>query len=153
MSVVILQLADQIKSHGSCGEIIFHIEHWDKLNEEADSDIADRLVEQLGFQAPGDWRIVDREKATNILYGVLHRDLAYYTPVMPINLAHQLAEQFFQLFDFDTTFLTNGQFEPSMKGEGVELRGWTPISDATFDTGIVCVSNQHVGMLWVQDED
>lgn len=35
----------------------------------------------------------------------------------------------------------------------VELSSWTPISQATFDAGVVVVDKKNIGMIWVEDED
>lgn len=108
----------------------------------------DAFVETLGFAGLGDdWTVIDRRSAQAIAQLILHRDLAYKIEAMSAQRACQLTEQFLVLFEDGTQYYTNGEFDAN------GLRMWSGISDATFDTGIVCIDTKHIGILWVQDED
>ena len=72
--------------------------------------------------------------------------------------AQRVADAFVACFSPRASFRTNGDvlvrkgyvshgWEPS------ERSGWTPLTAATFDTGIVGVDEAMAGILWVTDED
>lgn len=59
-----------------------------------------------------------------------------------------LAEGFLALFETSRChYYTNDC------SDGERLSTWDPISDSTFDLGVVVSDEQHIGILWVQDED
>ncbi|WP_254610248.1 hypothetical protein [Bacillus tequilensis] len=35
----------------------------------------------------------------------------------------------------------------------VRLSSWSPITQATFDAGLVVIDKKKIGMFWVEDED
>lgn len=110
-------------------------------------DALDNFVESLGFVDLGDeWKEINQRDALTIAQLVLHKGLAYDGECMTAERALQLAEQFLELFD-EARYFTNGIFDDT------GLRMWSPISQATFDTGTVCVDDNRIGILWVQDED
>ena len=61
--------------------------------------------------------------------------------------AYRLAEEFLGIFKVQPRFFTNAIFKRG------RLSNWSPISDSTFDTGVICLSSSKIGVLWVQDED
>ena len=100
------------------------------------------------LRAPRTWVDLDRASALAIATNVLHRDLAYGVPVMPMDRAGDLARRLIDLFDGpSTSFLSNGTLGGRDRGS------WDPLTDATFDTGVVCVAGDRLGLLWVADED
>lgn len=82
---------------------------------------------------------------------MLCRDLAYNCEVMEAKRAHKLTDQFLTLFDDDSRHFTNSDFNPQRLDDTMKM--WTAITKATFDTGIICVDNKRIGILWVEDED
>ena len=95
---------------------------------------------------------VDQQLAERIAALVLSQDLAYGIQLMPLTDAARLAAAFMELFAGSMVgCFTNADF--SEKGGRLSLSTWTPLTDATFDTGIIVLSTEHVGCLWVQDED
>jgi hypothetical protein len=118
---------------------------------------ADAFVCSLGFQGiSGAWQLVSPSDARTILERVLARDLAYNGPVMADSSASKLSDRFLALFDVDVLCLTNGTYHiPSVQSSKQVRVGptWNPISESTFDTGVVCVDNSRIGILWVEDED
>ncbi|MEO1075960.1 MAG: hypothetical protein AAFX41_08350 [Bacteroidota bacterium] len=86
---------------------------------------------------------------------MLHQDLAYDSDRMPLREAERLAEAFLSMFE-DPVVLTNGSWGIPTTQTSERLRtgpSWFPITDSTFDGGIVCVGRERVGIVWVQDED
>jgi hypothetical protein len=111
--------------------------------------IVDGFVDELGFHPIGDlWNQIDREDAELVLTRLLNKGQAYDVAIMEESRARELATMFLSLFAANATFYTNG---PVSRGKAPA--GWHPITDATFDRGIVCVDSVRVGIAWMQDED
>lgn len=110
-------------------------------------DDAARLagIEELGRA----WTEVESTRARVFLTGLLHRDLAYKSDVMPLARAQWLAGEFLSSFGkFGTRFATNSQDLPH------EFPfSWSPATNHTFDAGIVVLAEQGAGLFWVADED
>ena len=79
----------------------------------------------------------------------LRRTLAYNTKWVNASKARRVADAFVACFSSDAAFLTNGYLWVSRE----DTNGWTPLTTATFDTGIVAVDDVAAGILWVTDED
>jgi hypothetical protein len=107
-----------------------------------------RFVKGLVMRPPEEWTELDAQGALQAAIRVLHADLAYDTPVMTIDLANWLARRFLACCGEGAVFVTNGSLAQTPKGGA-----WSPLTDATFGTGIVGVSSRRVGLLWVEDED
>ena len=106
---------------------------------------------------------------------VLHKDMAYGAEIMPMLLARELATQFLAEFSrASTRFFTNGEWgkppvEQNVKPSWFSVifailaarhaprawagSSWSPATSATFDTGVIVVSDQKIGCVWFQDED
>lgn len=94
---------------------------------------------------------IDAVEAAKVIENVLHRDMAYKTEIMPFSLARELSGEFVAAFaGSDARFFTNGEWGRSTGALGV---GWTPVTSATFDTGVLVVSDQTFGCVWCMDED
>jgi hypothetical protein len=117
----------------------------------------DAFVSTLGFHGLSDaWELISRSDARTILVHVLARDLAYNGPVMAESFAQSLSDRFLALFDADVLCFTNGTYHVPTVQSSKEVRvgpTWNPISESTFDTGVVCVDNARMGIVWVEDED
>ncbi|HKP55385.1 MAG TPA: hypothetical protein VJV78_01620 [Polyangiales bacterium] len=95
---------------------------------------------------------VDLQLAERIAALVLAQDLAYGIQLMPLTDAARLAAAFVELFaGSKADCFTNASFNE--EGGRLSLSEWTPLTDATFDTGILVLSTERAGCLWVQDED
>jgi hypothetical protein len=106
----------------------------------------DVLVESLGFRTIGKhWRRIDKEHATALLRRVLERNLAYGPAEMEAAQAMSLVDAYLSI-PGPAEYFTNGTFSAS---------GWAGhgVAPATFETGVAWVGDEHVGILWVQDED
>ncbi len=134
---------------------------------EADVTLAEEfnaLLDRVGYGGPIFWQEivedvqeVSRDQAAAILTSVLQRDLAYNCPIMDAAMADDLARQFLDLFAAGARYFTNCEFRYARDEESgrviADLGSWFPLSMATFDTGIICVDSQRIGILWVEDED
>lgn len=109
----------------------------------------DAFVSALRFKAIGaEWREITGEQARTFLRHILSQSLAYGSEVMPVEVADGFADRFLDTFSSDGRYFTNG-----ILYKRVDAAWWTPISDATFDTGVLCADSSTTGMLWIQEED
>jgi hypothetical protein len=109
----------------------------------------DRFVEGLGLSGIGDqWREINREAAVSLATAFLARDLAYHSQLMNDEEARTLAERFASVFGADARFFTNTDF-----AAGASSWGWMPLTESTFDAGLVGADASLLGALVVQDED
>jgi hypothetical protein len=116
--------------------------------------LIDSTLTRLGFPALStEWREVVPDQAAKILRNVLHRDLAYTVEIMPVEVAEQFAARFRSIFPTTTRYFTNGTWRAGRSGEFEHPVSWSPLTDATFDAGIVAVGEGFVGLAWVEDED
>jgi hypothetical protein len=103
------------------------------------------------------YRTVAKTEAVAILTRLLHKDLAYNQPMMPLKQAAGLAELFLAPFnDSNVRFYTNIDF--SEEGQKLGPDTWagpkfSPVTDATFDAGVIAIAPQRAACLWIEDED
>lgn len=92
---------------------------------------------------------MDRAGAHAAIECGLRRTPAYNAEWVNASKARRVADAFVACFSADAEFLTNGYLWLSNE----DTSGWTPLTSATFDTGIVAVDDVAAGILWVTDED
>lgn len=118
------------------------------------TDVADRIVQAHGFQGITDgWIEISANDAHAIITALLHRDLAYGAELMPMATASDLSTQLLDGVPEPHRYFTNGEWTVSESGDEATLHGWNPISDASFDSGVVCLGDGRAALFWVQDED
>jgi hypothetical protein len=141
-------ICERIKEQRACGRTtcaLFRgadiVSRQDRLKRLGYRNIPERL-----------WVTATRDEALNIVTDCLARDLAYDQEVMPADAARQLATAFLANFDDNAQFLTNSRrfLDDSHPGGNY---GWEPISQASFDTGVLVEANGVIGIVWVEDED
>lgn len=127
------------------------------INESGSAtSIADAVVQTHGFRGLGTgWLAISATDAHAIATSLLHRDLAHRSEIMPLDVASELATQFFDLAPEPHSYFTNGDWEiaPDADRTPATLIGWDPISASSFDAGIVCVGDGVAAVLWVEDDD
>ena len=92
---------------------------------------------------------LDRASAHAAIERGLRRTPAYDAEWVNASNALQVADAFVACFHSDAEFLTNGYLWLSNE----DTSAWTPLTSATFDTGIVAVDDVTAGILWVTDEE
>ena len=120
------------------------------------TDLADLAVQSVGLRALEDaWLEISESDAESIATGILHRDLAYHTEIMPLALAAELASELLSQVPQPMTCFTNGDWAEAFSEnlESLDSVGFDPISDAALDAGIICVGDGVTALLWVEDED
>ncbi|MEM7206480.1 MAG: hypothetical protein AAF434_01525 [Pseudomonadota bacterium] len=100
----------------------------------------------------GIYNNIERPEAIRVLRTVLHRDMAYSAKIMSSEKAKNLANEFIGKFGDEAVFYTNGEYGKPRSNPSVGP-SWSPATDATFDTGVIVVSNGVVGCAWFADED
>ncbi len=94
-------------------------------------------------------KITDAER---LLTTLLHKDMAHRCESMPIDLVLATIRLFFDQFSETAKFFTNAEWHPDKAGV-LSIQTWNPITNATFDSGIVACDNHQIGMIWIEDED
>ncbi len=150
----ITKLRSEIVTKRNCGEIILETRKVILSNTFTSPEklikIVDLFVEQLGYSSLGaDWKQINRQEAQNIISFVMKKDLAYSHILMTLQESEEISQKFFDFFPGNCSFLTNASFMNNYSG----MTAWNSITDATFDTGIVIVSPNRIGILWAKDED
>lgn len=150
------EFRSRVRAARDCGVVHVELRNRDELAAGADPRAAaDALVRAIGFRALGPkWRELTREAAGEALRAVLHVDQAYSRETMSAATATALAQEFLAWFAGAAWFYTNGAFPPREARSGSGWMGsWDPVTAATFDTGVVAVSEHTAGLVWVEDED
>lgn len=126
----------------------------ESANQKGFLSIIDEFVQGFGFKGLGDsWIEISAEAAKAVAREVLFRDLAYRAAMMSEQESRDLSDAFVSLFAGSTRFFTNGNLIVPDADPSEVPGSWTANSEATFDTGIVCLGNARIGILWVEDED
>ena len=102
------------------------------------------------------YKEIDEETARRLVRLILHQDMAYHSDVMPAARAAELADRFLGQFAAGARFFTNGNFyEERKKISDSAWSGpsWNPVTEATFDTGLLVLATGWHGCLWIEDED
>lgn len=121
------------------------------------SRIPSFIAAKLGYPAQvhaalfeGELQSIDRLEAARTLAWVAKESLAYSKAKAPsASLVKDVMEAFADLAP-EATFYTNGNWAECLGGHGTQ---WTPLSDATFDTGVIGFDSQAAFIFWVEDED
>lgn len=123
------------------------------INDEESVADYNKKVEELYYTMQNNiaWDQLNRSQAEKISSYILDYDLAYNVPIIEKNLAENLSSKFLNFFSEEAVFFTNASFSDD-EGE-FHIDGWSPITDATFDSGIIVFDGSLIGILWVMDED
>jgi hypothetical protein len=84
------------------------------------------------------YREIGESAAHSLIVEVLHRDQAYSVEIMTAAQAEQLTGKYFKQFGSQARYFTNN---------------WCPVTDATFDVGVIAIGALQSGCLWIEDED
>lgn len=100
----------------------------------------------------GIYKMIEKAEALELLKVVLHKDMAYGVKIMSSVKASNLAEELIGQFGEDAVYYSNGDYGKPRKNSNVGA-SWTPATEATFDTGVIVISNSAVSCVWFADED
>ncbi len=138
----VMAVVDDILAERRCGVVhcgVSHLAHKDIL----------KLASEFGLHDdPSVFAPITGSNAVALVASILHKDMAYSHPLMAEERAKELAERFLEQFGAEAKLYSNG-----WTGSETESTGWNPATDATFDTGVLIIGNDHSGCIWVEDED
>ncbi len=111
-----------------------------------------------GFAVNDSWQFINQEIAIEIVDSILAQDIAYNSERMKVEDALRITGLFFKLFPKPLYFATNGTLGQNHAKRKKDVNfmassSWTPVTSATFDTGVVVITTDVIGMLWMLDED
>lgn len=154
----LVSLRTEVQRKRDCGEVILDIRALPADVDAQGLDVAPILDAFAGgLQLSGlstAWTIVRRPVARTVLVRILTRDLALNAPIMSREDGERLADRFLQYFPPPTRFFSNTPVsdESDLEGEDTWTGSFSGLSEATFDTGILALGEDRIGMLWVKDE-
>jgi hypothetical protein len=159
------ELRSDVGQRRSAGVVLFAIKKHGFMGRLGDAELVQKVVDafvaEMGCTGLStNWLEIDRPEAHWVLTHVLWADLAYSAAIMTRDEAMTLAGRF-QWFFMDTIYegcryYTNSTWTHRMvplPDPTDCLDGSWPITDASFDAGVIIVSPERIGMLWVKDED
>jgi hypothetical protein len=126
-----------------------------------DAFLAANKYRQLQDWDDSQWEILKRCDAVTLLQHLLSTDMAYNTHLRDQVISEKWAREYVGAFDRNSVLLTNwhvyesGGFalwQEAADGCRSLSRGQS-ITDATFDSGVVCFDDQRIGIIWFTDED
>jgi hypothetical protein len=102
--------------------------------------------------------IENRELAEGILASLLHKDIAYSVEIMTLEKAIILTKKFFSLFSSHAIYFSNSTWnenEHAIPAKSFELglSSWAPLTELTFDSGIIICDDNRVGIAWFSNDD
>lgn len=117
-----------------------------------------RLLARVGYRDLARWDPLTPAGAQAALGWLLHRDLAYDRRFADPQAAQALAARFVAACGPGAWFTNGNQVEQRLAAEasGADSfgsAGWDPLSNATFDAGVLFEGPKHVALAWVEDED
>lgn len=151
----VVDLMNSAKERSTFGVVHVHVlRREDKGNSGDAPDMQvflNELVSSLKFFTPeGPWQALDASTGRQVMTQILHRGLSYNAERMVLSDAESIVSRILRLCGEPSQKFTNAFWE----GETVlKLGGWSPITAATFDAGVITVGDPLVGMVWVEDED
>lgn len=113
-------------------------------------ELVNEFIKKLGFKPlePTRWVVVNKKQAEMILTNILSKDMTYKTELMSKEDAQEITNDYLNNFkEENTTYFSNGLYV------NTEVRGWNPISNESWDTGIICIDDNKVAILWFVDGD
>jgi hypothetical protein len=98
------------------------------------------------------------ELAKAILTALLHKGMLHSMELMPLDKANLLADKFFSLFSKQALYFSNSTWnENEYAGPDKDfefgLSSYAPLTELTFDSGIVICDNSKIGIIWFSEDD
>lgn len=110
------------------------------------------IAAQLGYTPAVDaLRAIDLEEAAGLLEW-LYRESVAYGACGPV--ANRVLDEVYEALQdlrSDAAFWTNGDWYRRLKGGA--SASWTPLSDATFDVGVIGRDADNAFIFWIEEED
>ena len=146
MAINLTELESTLLAKRRAGRVVLESHPVSEFRSHSARETLDAYVQRLGLHGLGeDWIQVDNLTALQIVIEVLYYQQAQGQALMKLHEAASLAAQIVSLFDADnprTLFFTNR-----------DATHWIPLAEGTYDSGVLFLDSQHVGMLWVLDTE
>lgn len=114
-------------------------------------DFKETLIRLGLFPKPDNLTEINKAQAEVSVAVLMWRDLAYNDESMHLDEANKIAREFVEFYATkDSKFYSNGDWHLYHQEESSQ---WSPMTDATFDGGVVIVSPSTAICFWVEDED
>lgn len=89
---------------------------------------------------------------------LLHKDMAYEVELMPVDKASLFTDKFFSLFSKQALYFSNSswnenEYSGADKDFEFGLSSWAPLTELTFDSGIIICDNSKIDIIWFSDAD
>ncbi len=112
----------------------------------------EKIMESFGLMPKPDWLDeCDPDYAVQVLKTLLWKDLAYGHEFVSESVAVERARYLVTQFcDEDTKLFTNGSWADYHKKSSC---GFNPVTESTFDGGVLFINNGFAVCIWVEDED
>ena len=123
------------------------------LDQGTELALVNNYMKTQGFETPTRWYFLNEVMANGTLAEVIHKDLAFNSPLNDVEDCKQIAQEFVGLFNRkNSLFLSNGMLYAPLKVNGVSS-SWEPLTSATFDGGVVGFDGSLIAYFWFEDED
>ena len=98
------------------------------------------------------------ELAKAILTALLHKPMGHNMELMPLDKANLLVDRFFSLFSKQALYFSNSTWNENEyagpdKDFALGLSSYAPLTELTFDSGIVICDNSKIGIIWFSEDD
>ncbi|WP_339278104.1 hypothetical protein MKY59_14210 [Paenibacillus sp. FSL W8-0426] len=133
------------------GKVTYGIEKREAENEKWMND----LLVKMGHNSSRiehHWRSVTREYAHQILEFIFTMEMTHNLAINSKPFAHSISNCYLNQFGPEAEFYTNGLFDTS--DGSFKLYAWTSITDGetyTYDTGVIGIDTERIGILWATD--
>jgi hypothetical protein len=114
--------------------------------EDSPAAAASALAGELGFRIPPGWSALSSDEGPAFLARLLARDGATDTPAIPLAEAQTLTARVRALFSDGAAFYPLGPLDLGLVPEGDPPRAGAP-----FDSGMLVIDGERVGLLWIED--
>jgi hypothetical protein len=146
----VMAVSDEIITARKCGSVRCGL-------SSQPSPTVQELAHEFGLRdEAGCYKEIEDSSARRLVRLVLRSELAHHSEIMPESRAAELTDRFFAQFGPGARYFTNGTFheQPQRISETVTTgASWEPVTEATFDTGVLIIASRYSGCLWVEDED
>lgn len=110
------------------------------------------IAGQLGYVPVADaLHPIEREEAAGLLAWLSRESVAYGSDHIPPPEVVTTVLEALEVLGPDARFWTNGDWAERWRGS--LSAGWAPLSDATFDVGVIACDADHAFIFWVEEED
>lgn len=163
--IFIMTLSDlisDIQTKRRCGRVSIQIldrsysKDWEEeLFEKIKKDFLSQEMSLEDFKKNLDK--VTRNIASQIIISLLHKDMAYEAKIMKMSEAKEFANHFFSFFDKDALYYSNSDWNKNKYSKDEKFKfglgAYNPLTDSTFDSGVIICDSKKIGIAWFQDED